>query len=308
MGDVELDTQSIKLDKRGSIENVGALHLSDYAKRFARELEKELHMTQSSKKRDPSERRTFLYAWGMNTNGQLGFSPYNEYPETKGVDVTNLHDAAAMTENILGHHEKTIREADIPRLTWIPDHIAYNLDIVSIATSYYHTLFVDNKGHVYAFGGGENGTLGLGYEKIEQHVPRRILHLSKPIKMVAAGRYHSLALDVHGVVYSWGSSKDGKLGLGDLKENDIPGFLNYPKAVAMDGDANVTYITAGETNSFAIASSKRYGKNCVYVTTSVEVDIQTLIKIHTSNTDTCGEQTNTDNSEIQTSSRSEKIS
>ena len=201
--DVPLDSQSSRFDV-GTLHNVVKTDTDykDYTSKFARELEKELHMSKSSKKRDPSNRRTYLYAWGMNVNGQLGFSPYNDYPETKGVDVTNFHDSAAMTESVLGHYKKTIREADIPRLTWIPDHIAYDRDIISVATSYYHTLFVDSGGRCYSFGGGENGTLGLGYEKNEQCVPRRILHLSVRIVMVATGRFHSLALSQDGIVYS----------------------------------------------------------------------------------------------------------
>lgn len=204
----------------------------EFATNFPKELEKELRMWPSrSAQHKSSERRTYLFGWGMNTNGQLGFSPYVCTPESKGVDILNLHDCAAMTESVLGNAEKKNRDAHFPRLTWIPEVLEYDLDIISVATSYYHSLIVDSKGQCYSFGGGENGTLGLGYEKIEQNVPRRILHLPNQVIMVAAGRFHSLALTQNGDVYSWGSSKDGKLGLGDLKENKVPAFLNYPKRV-----------------------------------------------------------------------------
>jgi len=290
----------------GTMRRVDKTDQSDYATTFPKELEQELHMTKN--KLYPSNRRTFLYAWGMNPNGQLGFSPYNDYNETKGVDLTNFQDASAMTESVLNQSKKVIRHADIPRLTWIPNSIAYGMDIISVATSYYHTLIVDSRGQCYAFGGGENGALGLGYEKIEQTVPRRILHLPKKVIMVAAGRYHSLALTRDGIVYSWGSSKDGKLGLGDLKRNNVPAFLNYPKPVLMDDGVVAKYIAAGEKVSFVIASDQTSGSS-VYVTllsifSFLSLSLSTNISrihthTHTYTTATHGATTVTDNLEME---------
>ena len=65
---------------------------------------------------------------------------------------------------------------------------------------------------MYAFGSGKYGKLGL-YENREDNalVPQKIPNL-KNIVQVAAGAFHSLALDSSGVLLSWGNFTDGKLG------------------------------------------------------------------------------------------------
>lgn len=238
---------------------------SKRSKDLNEDLKEELKLFKNQGENEDAKQKTFCYAWGWNANGQLGFSPYTDSEEREGVDITRLHDCAAMTECIRAQSDRSIANASFPRRTWLPKSVSSG-EIVSISTSYYHTLAADANGTCYSWGGGENGTLGQGYEKLEQIVPRRLIGLSsKKIVQVAAGRYHSLALSNSGRVYAWGSSKDGKLGLGDLVKHNVPGFLNFPKEIKYLSrkKAKVKYIAAAESSSFCIASYRR--NNTVFV-------------------------------------------
>ena len=62
--------------------------------------------------------------------------------------------------------------------------------------------------------------LGLG-DNINRNIPSKIENLP-PIKYVACGSYHTLFVDIEGIVYSCGSNFFGQLGLGDTIDRNIP--------------------------------------------------------------------------------------
>ena len=96
-----------------------------------------------------------------------------------------------------------------------------------------HTVVVTKEGDVYSWGSTEGGQLGLPQQMIiqlckgkEQPVllPQKIPKLEGvQIAQVACGEAHTIAMSKEGVLYGWGMSNYGQLGLGFSADSFEPG-------------------------------------------------------------------------------------
>lgn len=135
-----------------------------------------------------------LYAWGTNTDGQLG--------------------------------QGTTAIAREPKKIPFPA----SSKIVRAAAGTSHVLAVTDVGDVYAWGARDNGE--VGNEKTEdQKKPVKINFPTNAsaIVDVAGGDGFSLAIDEDGVVYSWGLNKAGQLGNGKTKTVSVPTKASLPE-------------------------------------------------------------------------------
>lgn len=108
-----------------------------------------------------------------------------------------------------------------------------------------------NKSHVYVFGSGDCGQLGLG-EQVDL-LPRPQLHPyfeDKSIVAIAAGGLHTLALSSTGIVYSWGCNDEKALG------HTAPEFAVAQVGGPLQGQM-VIQIAAGDSISAALTSEGR---------------------------------------------------
>ena len=124
------------------------------------------------------------------------------------------------------------------------------------ASNVYRSLLVCGK--------TDNDRLGLHLQvpKHQQHVhiPHPIRHFTHWIKMVAAGRDHTLALSMEGHVYAWGLGHDGRLGLGTEENALQPTKISFGPLA----DQVVTLIACGEMHSMAVTESMKlftWGRN-----------------------------------------------
>ncbi|GJQ82019.1 hypothetical protein Trydic_g6896 [Trypoxylus dichotomus] len=110
------------------------------------------------------------------------------------------------------------------------------------------TIFLDVNGLLYSCGDGKYGCLGHGnWNSITK--PKLIESLiTRHIKNVKCGSRHVVALDSKGVIYAWGSSKDGQLGLETIK------YCCLPTQVVLI-NVQVQNIFAGEDATIAIADN-----------------------------------------------------
>jgi alpha-tubulin suppressor-like RCC1 family protein len=155
-----------------------------------------------------------VYVAGVNSYGQLGLGD------------TNNRDDFTEVVSLNGKH------------------------IIYIAAGEYHTLAIDSDGKVYAT--GENyGQLGLG-DNNDRNTFTEVTSLSgKNITAVAAGSYHSLAIDSDGKVYATGENY-GQLGLGDNNDRNT-----FTEVTSLNG---VTAISAGAYHSLILdGTGKVYG-------------------------------------------------
>ncbi|GLE05503.1 hypothetical protein PINS_up014526, partial [Pythium insidiosum] len=125
-------------------------------------------------------------------------------------------------------------------------------------------LGVSGPGMLYAWGYGENGRLGLGEIDNEEifetgfdgarqtsyqfvSSPELVSSLFyKQITHIACGEEHSAAVSSDGVLYCWGSGRDGKLGNGCDNDELTP----YP--VEALASVRVAKVACGPNQTFAV--------------------------------------------------------
>ncbi|KAK3926061.1 X-linked retinitis pigmentosa GTPase regulator [Frankliniella fusca] len=169
-----------------------------------------------------------VYVWGSNADGQLGL----------GDSVTVV---------------------DTPKRIDIPQTIAY------ISCGYYHTAFVTEDGKLLMCGEGENGKLGLSRENKNIFVPTPV-NINVPIRSVACGGNHTLAVTMDGDVYGFGSNLSGQLGLGrEVLSFSVPEcietLLGKHVCAAACGEIHSAFLTV-EGHMYTCGDG-RHGKLCV---------------------------------------------
>ena len=172
-----------------------------------------------------------VYSWGDNTQGQLG-------------DGTTSSDNSPIAVDVSG--------------------VLAGKTLVGIAAGYYHSAVLDSNGKVYAWGYGVSGQLGNGTSANSLSpvaVNTAGVLSGKTITTIAAGDYHSLALDSDGKVYAWGYGNVGQLGNSDT--------INQASPVAVDTSGvlagkTIVSIAAGSDHSLALDSDGKvyaWGRN-----------------------------------------------
>ena len=143
-----------------------------------------------------------------------------------------------------------------------------------------HSLILNEKGEVYAFGGGSFGQLGLGpVNKMPLDSDR---YPFKPtptiieyfcgisIVSIACGDSHSMAIDINGKLYAWGAAACGQLGL-EFTSNlpkDIEGnpYQPEPRQVTYFENIKITSVACGENHTLVLCEGGLVysfgGSNC----------------------------------------------
>lgn len=181
-------------------------------------------------------------------------------------NALKLHDSALLTwgdgkDGKLGHH--TDESLHVPYVITAMQQIP----IMSAALGKQHSLFLTEEGMILACGNGQFGQLGLGAVEDVRLTPVLIQGLHS-IKQIAAGEYHSMALNDQGVVYSWGSGSWGKLGL------SYDGNVSAPRVISTLTSSSVKSVACGGHHSACISFS---GDTCVCIYTKTLVSLDTYI-------------------------------
>jgi alpha-tubulin suppressor-like RCC1 family protein len=194
-----------------------------------------------------------VYSFGLGKNGRLGHGNEENCKVAKNVSslidtiVTSvhcgwMHSVALTSEGRLytwgcGHDmqlgaRSLSSSRDMLSPAWITSfaledkrgHVRRIAPVVikSVSCGGKHNLAICESGQVFSWGRNEFGRLGHGGEA-HREIPTRILAFEKKvIVQVAAGGYHSLAMDLAGLVYSWGFGAEGRLGHGDSNDHYLP--------------------------------------------------------------------------------------
>jgi alpha-tubulin suppressor-like RCC1 family protein len=128
----------------------------------------------------------------------------------------------------------------------MPEHITYfsDIQILSGSAGSFHTILLDTKGKVYAFGNNKYGQLGISLDNDIVATPELIAYFDDiPIKSVSCGATHTIFLDTRGKVYSTGGNKFGQLGLGDKIDRKLPEPIKYFENI------KIASINAGGTHT-----------------------------------------------------------
>jgi alpha-tubulin suppressor-like RCC1 family protein len=239
-----------------------------------------------------------LYAFGSNEYGQLGVPGGSGSPQanptptlvtlpgavgrvaalaagsTHSLVLTSTGELYTFGENQFGQLGRTTNSGTesanrVPGRVSLPGASG---QVVQIAAGVEQSLALTSTGQLYAFGGNRYGELGTA-TNAETSVPNPtpapvgLPPAAGPVKSIAAGGFHSLALTASGQIYAFGRNTYGQLGTaagaGGEKADATPLAVTLPGASApavglAAGSAHSLAITAsGELYSFG---SNRYGQ------------------------------------------------
>lgn len=201
-----------------------------------------------------------LWAWGLNSEGQLGTgntvssaTPVQVLTGVMAVAAGARHTLAIKTDGTLwtwGANEAGQLGSGntTPRST--PAQVGVITNWIAIAAGSAHSLSLRADGTVYAWGANGKGQLGDG--TFSEFTPTFIFGLSA-IAAIAAGADHSLALRVGGIAYSWGANEASQLGDG------LTASRNAPFQIPNQG--NLIAIAGGGAHSAALT---RFGEVLVW--------------------------------------------
>eukprot|EP01029_Cantina_marsupialis_P006489 TRINITY_DN170_c5_g1_i1.p1 TRINITY_DN170_c5_g1~~TRINITY_DN170_c5_g1_i1.p1 ORF type:complete len:954 (-),score=327.97 TRINITY_DN170_c5_g1_i1:253-3114(-) len=145
------------------------------------------------------------------------------------------------------------------------DAVLGDADIVKVATSGTHALFVTKEGIVFSFGPNNNGQLGV-HNIANYDAPQCVKHLKDIfIISVACGEQHSCAIAANGDLYTWGRGAEGQLGRG-MSEVIIPTPTCVPsffrmKVKKVDCGPNFTIALVEDENQIASVYSWGEGQS-----------------------------------------------
>ena len=210
----------------------------------------------------------YAYAWGANSNGQLGNNssspstapvrvrdPANPTDKSKGLKAVQVsggtyHSLAVGDDGNtyawgyngygqLGDGTRTsrttpvmVKEPDPKTSADVPADLAY----VQVSAGYEHSLAVGSDGYAYAWGDNYRGQLGNNTRGNSSNAPVRVRDPASPYDtskglhavQVSGGYYHSLAVGSDGYAYAWGYNGYGQLGNNSYSSSSVPVHVRDP--------------------------------------------------------------------------------
>jgi alpha-tubulin suppressor-like RCC1 family protein len=224
-----------------------------------------------------------LYVWGRNDEGQLGlglngghfneidtqewegyeiFEPVHTLKSERFTEIAagNYHSLALSTSGKIYstglniEEQLGLRSDEVTVIVWSPiqinDENKNSIIFKTIAAGDSHSLALDTKGKLYAWGSNNSGQLGLTYWDDNPDEPNNFPGLVNglhSLKTISAGGNYSMALDSDGKLYTWGSNEWGQLG---LNYHDHNNGITQPRLVK--GLPPLKDISAGDIHSLAL--------------------------------------------------------
>lgn len=172
-----------------------------------------------------------VLSWGSAHFGVLGhansaMAPRHSMP--KPVDF--FHN--------LGKTRELVDKGHQPRIT-----------VMAVSCGRCHSVALTDCG-LYVWGSSKYGQLGLGPDRLMAKKPALVIALADHIlTTVAAGHYHTAAVDEHGKVYTWGWGVHGQLGHGSIEDEFVPKRLLIlePVETVACGHAHTLVLTGRGT-------------------------------------------------------------
>jgi len=127
----------------------------------------------------------------------------------------------------------------------------YLKGIIQVSGGFEHSLCVDIHGKAWSFGLGFYGKLGLKFgETYNDTTLPNIMDIPVKVVQVSAGNNHSLCLDINGMVWAFGDSQFGQLGVPRIQFHSI-------NSSPIPNLNNIVQISAGTNRSFFLDNQGR---------------------------------------------------
>jgi alpha-tubulin suppressor-like RCC1 family protein len=203
------------------------------------------------------------YSWGYNNLGQLGI--YSTIDKSTPVSILGANrtfckilDGGSHTITVdrigkvrswgynpygeIGDNSITNRSTPISVL-------GGNKTFCNIGSGVNHSLGIDLRGKIWAWGYNANGQLGDN-SVTSRRTPKTILGANKTFCAVDGGSAHSMGIDKNGRIWSWGYNNVGQLG------NNSITSVRSPVSI-LGGNKTFCKITGGGSSTLAIDKNGR---------------------------------------------------
>ena len=133
--------------------------------------------------------------------------------------------------------------------TALPRDLFDGADIVRVGAGESHSLTIDARGCIWAFGCGFFGALGTGSEA-HNTSPARVVLPQRAVD-IAGGKAHTLAVGEDGSLWAWGRGQNGQLGLGGrwMSNSLCPRRVSVADDQSTSGVARVFAGHSGNTSA-----------------------------------------------------------
>eukprot|EP00397_Hematodinium_sp_SG-2012_P020312 GEMP01020919.1.p1 GENE.GEMP01020919.1~~GEMP01020919.1.p1 ORF type:complete len:474 (+),score=60.21 GEMP01020919.1:541-1962(+) len=125
-----------------------------------------------------------------------------------------------------------------------------------------HSAVVTEGGHVYIWGSSKSGQTSFEMDLWEP----TLLHMSRPVKYLALGSNHCLAITTDLELWAWGKGGQGQLGTGRAKDTFTPTLVTLKNVKQCScGEEHSACVTVdGELYTWGSAEGGRlgHGRNC----------------------------------------------
>lgn len=175
-----------------------------------------------------------VWAWGLNSSGQLGNGTKNNKSEP--VQVLGLSGVVSIAA---GHTFALAVKTDGTVWGWGENgagQLGFNLpsnplepvqipnipEAASVACGASHSIILFRDGTMRAMGMNTEGQLGIGTNASPIKTPAPVSGSLTNIIKVAAGEAHSYAMRADGAVFSWGRNQNGQLSIGNTVNRNAP--------------------------------------------------------------------------------------
>jgi alpha-tubulin suppressor-like RCC1 family protein len=219
-----------------------------------------------------------LWAWGLNSSGQLGLG--DKINRNYGIKVGNDSDWEMVSHSIsftialkkdgslwawgqngsngyLGLGNTNISES------LVPVRIGTANDWKSVSAGTNHTLALKSNGTLWAWGYNAYGSLGDG-TSTPKNLPTQVGN-SSDWESIASTTYSSYAIKTNGSLWAWGYNSNGQLGDGSRTSKSVPtqvgSFSDWKKVNGGGGGFAIALKTNGSLWGWGYGSEGNLGNN-----------------------------------------------
>lgn len=207
-----------------------------------------------------------LLVWGSNAQCQHG---------TDLDDIKNFYSDFIKTKKLKRKRTGKVF-VNISTLPHFIDRFGSNqkAHITSVAVGFRHVVAIEKHRTAYSWGDNDHGELGLGNKGRPKILPTRINSVSgMNLIGCAASNQYSMLLTKEGAVYSFGSNKDGKLGLAD---KDPKYDVHIPTRIESLSSVKAKKITAGPNHAMALCLKNIEGDDNIFYKLTDEKDSEKM--------------------------------
>ncbi|MFA6866250.1 MAG: hypothetical protein WCR54_01905, partial [Clostridia bacterium] len=170
-----------------------------------------------------------LYAWGNNSNGQLGLNSNLSYDIPQYIDVPNVKfsevacgtDFSIALSNVgdlyvWGKNDKRQLGDNSTVDVNAPKKLEFeNVKFSKIACGDSHITALSTTGEIYSWGDNTSGQVGVGTTETI-NLPQKLLVNGVTFIDIACRMQHSMAISSTGTIYAWGNNASGQIGDGNV--------------------------------------------------------------------------------------------